>query len=374
MVRANARFAVSLFGKLRAEQPDANLFVSPFSVSLALAMTANGAAGETRTAMEKALEVSGLSPQQINEGQRDLKAAFMEADPKVELAIADSLWARQGIPFKPAFLEVNQEYYGAAVQTLDFGNPASARTINDWVSSQTKGLIPDIIDAQTLSARITMVILDAVYFKGKWTDPFDKSDTQDHPFALLKGEKCVRLMSQSGEYNYLETTAFQAIRLPYGNGRLEMLVFLPEKESSLAAFCNDLTADKWNEWLGQMTEREGTIKLPRFTARYDKMLTDALTALGMGVAFDHEKADLSALSDIHMWIDYVRHRSYVKVDEEGTEAAAVTIAPPAAGPPPPPPAGGPFEMIVDRPFLVAIRDSGTSAILFMGAIVDPQTD
>lgn len=366
---ANTRFAFKLFGKLRAEKPTANLFISPFSVSIALGMTNNGAAGETLAAMTKTLEMTGLSPEQINQGLQTLKAALMKADPKVELAIADSLWARQGIEFKPAFLDVNRKFYDAEVQSLNFTDPRSAETINGWVDKQTKGLIPDIIDAGTLRDLTTLVLLDAIYFKGKLSEPFKKSKTEGYPFTLLYGEKTVPLMSQSGNYRYMEDKDFQAISLPYGNGRLEMLVFLPAKERSLVTFCKGLTPQKWNEWIGRLAEREGTIKLPRFTANYDQKLNDVLVALGMGVAFG-PGADFSVMSDTHMWIDFVRHKSCLKVDEQGTEAAAVTGIVMTMAPPPPP--TEPFVMIVDRPFFLAIRDSGTNTILFMGAIVEPE--
>jgi len=364
----NLQFACKVFEKLRSEQPDANLLISPLSISIALGMASNGAAGETRAAMAKALEMTGLSPTQVNGGLRDLKAALMAADPKVRLAIADSLWARKGITFKPEFLDVNRNFYDAAVATLDFADPGSARTINGSVDKQTQGLIPDIIDADTLR-NLTMLLLDAVYFKGEWTEPFEKSDTQDLPFTLLRGEKTVPLMSQSGEYRYMESDDFQAISLPYGNGRLEMVVFLPAKASSLAAFCEGLTPEQWNGWLGQMAERQGTIKLPRFTAKSDRKLNDVLSALGMGVAF-RPGADFSAMSNETMWLDFVRQKAYLKVDEEGTEAAAVTDVGLMMAPPPPPPTK-PFEMIVDHPFFLVIRDNGTGALLFMGTTMDP---
>jgi serine protease inhibitor len=366
----NNRFAFTLLEELRFEKPDINLFMSPLSLSMALAMSANGAAGDTLAAITRALQMGGMSTAQINPGLRALKTALMAADPTVKLAIADSLWAHQDVPFKSAFLAVNHKFYDADVATLDFGEPRSVNTINRWVDRQTRGLIDKIIDPETLQG-LTMLLLDAVYFKGRWSEPFQKGDTRDHSFALLEGEKTVQMMSQTGMYEYLETEGFQAVRLPYGNKRLELLVFLPAKKSSLADFCKTLTPEKWGEWLGQMAERDGTIGLPRFTATYDVTLNDALAALGMGLAFDSEKADFSAMSDQHMWLDFVRQKAYLKVDEEGTEAAAVTAVAPA-GCAVPPPGPQPFEMIVDRPFFLAIHDRDTDTILFMGTIVDPE--
>jgi len=367
----NLKFAFDLFGKLQAEKPGENLFVSPISVSMALGMTANGAAGSTRDAMFEALHWQGLTIADVDKGLQALKVDLQSADPALKLTIADSLWSDDEVEFKPGFLEANRTFFDAEVASLDFADPASAKRINDWVNDKTNGLIPEITTPQDL-AGLWMMLLDAVYFKGKWTDPFEKDKTEDATFTLLEGEKTVPMMAQVGEYRYLEDHKLQAIALPYGNQRVEMIVVLPAPDNNLADFCQGLNADDFNDLLRNMAKREGTIKLPRFTAKMDRKLNDVLGALGMAEAFDKDKADFSDMSESKVWIDIVRQKSFVKVDEEGTEAAAVTQVGMVGAAAPAP--GEPFEMIVNRPFFLAIRDAGTETLLFMGAIVEPEEE
>lgn len=370
MADANTRFGFNLFEKLRGEQPEQNVFVSPLSASTALAMTANGAVGETRQEMLAALQWQGMDLAYVNAGLKELRSTLQAADPQVTLAIADSLWADKGVEFKPDFLKSQRGFFDARVESLEFDDPKSADIINGWVKKQTGGLIPDITTPDELS-KLLVVLLDAVYFKGEWSEPFKKSNTENAAFTLLKGQKTVPMMSQSGDYRYLQTDALQAISLPYGNKRMEMIVLLPAKDSSIGALCESLSVEKWDEWLSSMMMQEGTIKLPRFQAKETRKLNDALIALGMGRAFDPDQADFSAMAEAEMWIQFVKQKSFLKVDEEGTEAAAVTqVGMEMAALPP----GAPFEMVVDRPFFLAIRHRGSGAILFMGAIVDPQVE
>lgn len=371
MADANTRFGFNLFEKLRGEKPEQNLFISPLSASMALAMTANGAAGETRQEMLAALQWQGMDMAQVNAALKELRSALQSADPQVTLAIADSLWADRGVEFKPDFLNIQRSFFDARVESLEFDDPKSADIINGWVKEQTKGLIPDITTPAELS-NLWVTLLDAVYFKGKWSEPFKKSNTEDATFTLLKGQKTVPMMRQSGDYRYLQTEALQAISLPYGSKRMEMIVLLPAKDSSIGALCKGLSVEKLDEWLGGMHSQEGTIKLPRFQAKETRELNDALVALGMGRAFDRDQADFSAMSDAEMWIEFVKQKSFLKVDEEGTEAAAVTQVGMVGRAAPPP--REPFEMVVNRPFFLAIRDRESGTILFMGAIVDPEVE
>jgi serine protease inhibitor len=372
LVAADTRFAFKLFAELLREEAGKNVFVSPSSIAFALGMTYNGAVGQTQEAMAKALELEGLTLDEVNQANAALKAILKNPDPQVELSIANSLWARQGIEFKPAFMEANLESYGAQVTTLDFAAPGAARTINDWVSEETRGKIKQIVP-EPVDAAAILFLINAVYFKGTWTDPFDKARTLDHPFTLLDGsEKTVPMMSQSGEYPYLETEDFQAISLPYGQKRVSMYVLLPSKASSLKNLCQELTAENWDEWTHKLATREGTIKLPRFRTECDFTLNDALKALGMEVAFDPNQADFGAMCPTPpiVYINQVKHKTFVEVNEEGTEAAAATSIG-MAGAAAPSETRPPFEMIVDRPFFCAIRDRATGTVLFMGAIVAP---
>ncbi|BAU13497.1 proteinase inhibitor I4 serpin [Leptolyngbya sp. NIES-3755] len=366
IVEANTRFGFKLFSEILKKDGKENVFVSPSSVAIALSMAYNGANGETKSAMARALEFQGMTLEEVNQAHRNLKAALEKADPKVQLSIANSLWARQGVSFNPGFLDRNAKFYDAKVTSLNFDQPAAVEEINGWVKESTNGKISKIVDR--INPDDVMFLMNAIYFKGKWAHEFDKGNTENRPFTLFNGsKKQVPLMKRQGNYRYLETNQFQAISLPYGDERLSMYVFLPK--SNLATFQKSLTAQNWQTWMKQFSAREGQIQLPRFKMDYDVELKEALSALGMGIAFDNA-ADFSGLSKGTTKIDQVKHKTFVEVNEEGTEAAAVTSV-------------GivatsirvqeePFRMIVDRPFFSAIRDNQTGEILFMGSIVNPE--
>jgi serine protease inhibitor len=371
LVTANTRFGLNLIAQLRQQAPDQNVFISPSSIAFALTMTYNGAAGDTRTAMAKVLELQGLTPDQINQANAALREGLLNPDPQVQLAIANSLWAKRGVEFDPNFTATNRQYFGAELQTLDFSSSRAADTINAWVSRNTQDKIREIV-RRPLPGTAVLFLINAVYFKGRWTNVFEESATKDGPFTLLDGRtKAVPLMSRSGEYPYAETGAFQAISLPYGRRRVSMCILLPAKTSSLAQLCQTLTPENWDAWLSQLHSREGTIKLPRFRTECDFKLNDSLKALGMADAFDPARADFTAMSPQAppLWIDEVKHKTFVEVNELGTEAAAATSVGMAMSAKMPPAA--PFVMVVDRPFLCAIRDNATGALLFLGAIIEP---
>jgi serpin B len=369
LVQANTNFGFKLFSQIFAKSADRNIFVSPASVAIALQMTYNGASGSTQQAMAQTLQLQGMSLAEINQSQLALMESLTKSDPKVRLDIANSLWLKQGFPFKPEFLQTTEKYYQAKATNLDFNNPNSVKIINDWVSQNTNSKIPTIIDSIDRSA--VLFLINAIYFKGNWQKEFSKSATQEQPFTLLNGtRKQHPLMSQTGKYRYYETAEFQAISLPYGSGRLSMYVFLPKPNAKLADFSRSLTAENWQQWMKQFSSRDGQIVLPRFKLEYDITLNEALQALGMGVAFQNQ-ANFSNMTSKEVQIDEVKHKTFVEVNEEGTEAAAVTsvgIRATAALPREEPP----FNMVVDRPFFCAIRDDQTGTILFMGSIVDPK--
>lgn len=368
LVQANTNFGFKLFSQILAKNADRNIFVSPASVAIALQMTYNGAAGSTQQAMAQALQLQGMSLAEINQSQLALTQNSTKIDPKVQLDIANSLWLREGFPFQPEFLQTTEKYYQAKITNLDFNNPNSLTVINDWVNQNTNSKIPTIIDQIDRSA--VLYLINAIYFKGNWQKEFSKSATQEQPFTLLNGtRKQHPLMSQNGKYRYYENAEFQGISLPYGSGRLSMYVFLPKPNVKLANFYSNLTAENWQLWMKQFSSRDGQIVLPRFKLEYDITLNEALQALGMGVAFQNQ-ANFSNMTSKEVQIDEVKHKTFVEVNEEGTEAAAVTsvgIRATSALPREEPP----FKMVVDRPFFCAIRDNQTGTILFMGSIVDP---
>jgi serpin B len=369
LVDANRRFSFKLFSEILKQDSKKNVFVSPTSVAIALSMTYNGANGETQQAMAKALELQGMSLQQVNQANDALKASLETADPAVQLAIANSLWVKQGVTFKPDFMQSNQQFYKAKVTELDFAKPEAPGIINSWVKENTRGKIDKIV--QQIDPADVLFLINAIYFKGKWTNEFDKNQTSERPFYLSNGtQKPHPMMSQSGKYRYYENETFQAVSLPYGKGRLSLYVFLPQKDTNLDRFQEQLTPENWQQWMNQFGMRQGSIQLPRFKFDYDIQLNTALKALGMEEAFDAGRANFSNMSPASVKIDEVMHKTFVEVNEEGTEAAAATsvraVLTSARMP------SQPFRMVVDRPFFCAIRDNQTGTILFMGSIQEPK--
>lgn len=367
LILANTKFGFKLFEEVLKQENNKNVFISPASVAIALDMTYNGANGSTQRAMAKALELQGLSLQEINSSNAALKQLLENSDPEIQLNIANSLWANQGVKFNPDFIKKNQDFYQAKVTNLNFQDPNSVSKINNWVSESTRGRIDKIVEK--IEPDQVLFLLNAIYFKGKWTNEFDKQQTVQQPFYLTSGtQKQHPMMSQKGKYKYYENEQFQAASLPYGkDGKFSFYVFLPKKNSNLKSFYENLNAENWEKWISQFSLREGLIRLPRFKMDYEITLNTALEALGMGEAFTNQ-ADFSQMGQ-NCQISEVKHKTFVEVNEEGTEAAATTSV-------------GftavsatvnqqPFQMIVDRPFFCAIRDNQTGSILFMGAILDP---
>lgn len=369
---AYSSFGVDLFREMLKERPGENIFISPASVGFALAMTSNGAAGETRDAMANVLRLTEKSPAFVNVVDSTFISKMNDTIRGVTLSVANSLWAREGVTFRKDFLTTNERYYGAEIQTLDFRSSEAPARINSWVAATTHNRITKIVDEIDESS--ILFLINAIYFEGTWTKEFDKNLTQEEPFHLANGTTSPRpMMRQSGKYAYLEGDAFQAVRLPYGDGRIGMYVFLPAEDSSLERFHAELTSEKLNTWMGRLQRLAGMIILPRFRLEYEARLKKALSALGMGAAFDCGRADFTRMVKLpgaDACIHDVVHKTFVEVNEKGTEAAAVTsvdvrlttVMEPEK----------PFEMIVDRPFFLAIVDGKTGIILFMGSIVNPQ--
>ncbi len=371
LVSANIIFGFKLFAEIVKQDTGKNIFVSPASVAIALAMTYNGAGGKTKQAMAGALELPAMSLQEVNRANAALRAMLENPDPKVQLNIANSLWARKGIIFKPVFMKRNEDFYGAEVTTLDFDDPAAPSTINSWVSEKTKGKINKIME--NISSDAILFLINAIYFKGNWTVEFAKEKTEERPFYLLDGtQENHSMMSQSGNYRYYRGKNFQAISLPYGdNKRVSMYIFLPNEGFRLREFLESLNAENWKNWMSQFHMMQGSIVLPRFKLEYELNLNNALKALGMEVAFDKSRANFENMCPIapgvNVFINEVKHKTFLEVDEEGTEAAGVTSVEMRITS-----IGQEFSMIVDRPFFCAIRDNETGTILFMGCIVQPK--
>lgn len=367
LAAANTGFAFDLFQQIVREQPDANVFISPFSVSTVLQMIDNGAAGATKQEMERVLHTDGWSAGDLNAACEGLNQS-LNSQTNVTLELANAIWYKQGISLKPAFASANREFFQAELAGVDFNNPQSAQTINDWADRSTHGKIPQVVQ-WPFDPATRVILANAIYFKGKWERPFDPQETKPHAFQLAGGgEKQAPTMWQHGHFEYQSGDGFQAVRLPYAGRRLWMEVFLPDAGSNpaklLARFSD--RSDR-NKMLEGFFGRDGTLALPRFKLEYNIRLNQSLQALGLKRAF--ADADFSAMSDEPLVLSEVKQKSYVEVNEEGTEAAAVTVgivtATAVLRPQPP------FEMIVDRPFLFVIQDHQTQSILFMGVVADP---
>lgn len=372
LVNATNAFGFQLYHKLATSNGKKNLFISPTSIEMALGMTYNGAVGSTKQAMANTLGVKTLTLDDFNTANAQLLSLLQRPDPKVELEIANSLWGQQKYTFAADFLQRNRDYFSASVRTVDFMQPSSAQQINTWVNDNTKGRIPKIVEYKDLK-EVLLVLVDAIYFKGKWSDPFKKELTRDGAFTLLDGtKKTVPLMRRTGDFQYLETTHFQAVSLPYGDKYVSMYVFLPKKNTTMEEFNKSLTPDAWAKWQAGFHKSDGTLELPRFKADYRTSLKTTLSALGMKECFSSNANFSGMLSPTpsDFYISNVLHKTTLEVNEEGTVAAAAT---------------GvimyygskmvrmkPFTMIVNHPFFLAIADKPTGAILFLGSIVNPE--
>lgn len=368
LVDANTRFACKLFTELHNREPGANLFISPASVALALALAGNGAAGATWRAIAETLSLGAIELGALNRANAVLIDALHPHDPQVQLALANSLWLSHTLALDPEFQQRCQTIYNAQIANLDFASPQAVARINQWVKQQTNGAIDRIIEHVEPSA--LLFLINAIYFKGAWARPFEPRSTEQAPFTPLGGQPRPHpLMSQHGSFSYYETAEFQAASLPYGDGRVTMDIYLPSQRSSLPIFCQSLNSTHWSRWASHFAPTEGAIRLPRFKLAYEATLNDALKALGMGIAFSNN-ADFSGISssEPNIRVDEVKHKTFIEVNEQGTEAAGVTsIGMMRASFMP----KKTFRMIVDRPFFCAIRDTQTGTILFMGAIADP---
>ncbi len=361
-------FGLKLFQKVAEEEKDSNVFISPLSVSMALTMVLNGAESQTKIAMGSTLEFAGLSHDRINESYQKLNEELTTIDTAVVFEIANSIWYRKGIAVEQNFLNLNQAFFDARISAVNFDD-TTVDTINAWVSNNTNGKIPIIVE-KPISPNLVMILINAVYFYGNWTNQFDEEYTRDDEFTLLDGSKTsCRMMCQEKRFRYFENDSFQAVDLPYGDGAFSMIVFLPKPGVHVDNLIGCFDKDSLGEWLGNLVMSSGTIYMPKFKLEYETDLSSILASLGMGIAFSPD-ADFTGINrDSLIFISFVKHKTFIEVDEEGTEAAAVTIVGMVTSVRP----TESFVMRVDRPFLLLIRENHSQTILFMGKIVEPTT-
>jgi serpin B len=369
LVQADNAFGLSLFREIAGGMSDSNVVISPLSVAIALGMTVNGAAGTTLEDMKTVLGLSGYSMDEVNRRYRDLIHLLLGLDPAVELRIANSVWCRENVPFKERFLDACDRYFDSETRSLDFSRPDASDIINAWVADQTNDKITQIVDNRI--DPLTMIFLiNAVYFKGNWLHAFDPEETYDSQFRLPDGTYTpCRMMCQpetTDFYTLLSTPEFDALDMAYGDSVFSMTIFLPKDDKPVSSIIGDFTPSNWNEWMQDFMPWSGRVLFPRFEVEYGLNMNDVLTALGMGIIFDPERADFTRMCDVFQdfYVKKVKHKTYIRVDEIGTEAAAVTSV--EMGP-----TSIPNHFCVNRPFVLVIRENRLNTILFIGQITNP---
>jgi serine protease inhibitor len=363
IVSADNTFGLNLLNTVIAIDGGGNTAIAPISAAMALQIAYNGAGGSTQQAMAATLQLNGLSVSQLNSDNAALLASLIDPDPQVTVTVANSLWLHlSGNQVAQSFTTADQTYYGAEIGDLA-GAPAN---VNAWVATQTNGLITQILPPGNYAVAAA-VIANVVYFKGQWSSTFNPQLTAAGPFTLADGtQTSAQMMQQTTLYPYFQGANFQAVGLPYGQGRLSMLVVLPEAGVDLAGFVATMTVADIGNWVSQMKPTEVGITLPRFTATYSGSLIPPLTNMGMGVALNPNAADFSGIC-AGAYIADAEHETVVEVDESGTVAAGATTI--TIGTTVAPSLGA--TVTVNHPFFYAIRDNLTGELLFVGVLMNP---
>jgi serpin B len=364
------QFGIDLFEEVVKDGKYDNIMVSPLSVSQALGMTWNGARGNTRDEMTTMLGFSVENEGELNRSNKTIRTALLNADKQVEMEVANSIWYRDTYVINSEFKTVNQQYYDAEVHPLDFTDPSLCKfTINNWVNDKTTGKIPEIVDA--ISPDHVMFLINAVYFKGQWTYEFKVEDTVQEPFYFQDGSAAnVEMMTQQNDLEYFWGEEWEILALPYGNEHFRMLVLLPHDEISLEDCVASFNAEVLEEYSEQMELRGISLWMPKFKFESDIELNNSLISLGMQQAFS-DYADFSGMgSPANLKVSKVKHKTFIELDEKGTEAAAVTsvemVLTSVGG------GGSTIPVKINRPFLFLIQEQDTEAILFMGQVYHPE--
>lgn len=362
-------FAFDLFLPIVAEKKGAeNIMISPFSITSALSMVLNGASGETYDAVLHTLRYDSKTLQEINETYLKLMEDMIPVDPRVTMEIANSVWVEKRLTVKQTYIDALKTWYMAEARDIDVSDPGAVDMVNGWIEDKTHDKIQDMVDQ--LSPDLAMLLINAIYFNGKWRHEFDTENTQNKPFYLTPGNPVqVPMMYQKEKFAVTSTGEAILIELPYGQGNYSMVVMLPGEDISLASATATINPQAWAEWMQRLSgsTAEVHLSMPKFEYEYKRELNDDLAALGMGVAFDPFNADFSNISDQEIFISRVLHQTFIKTDEEGTEAAAATVVEIGF-------TSMPTTTVVDinRPFLYFIRETTTGTIVFMGQVVDPR--
>lgn len=359
LIDANKRFAWELFKTINEEDSDEEIFISPLSVSDMLMMAYNGAEGTTREAMAKAMHYMDIPVNDLNAGFKYLISRLGSMDAKIQIEIANSIWLRQGFDVRQSFVDVNRDYLLSDVKSLDFGNPESVNEINSWVAKKTNNLIPSVIKPP-IPGDVMMYLINAIYFKGEWTEAFKSEDTFEADFySYDRLTDKVRMMQRNGSINLAESDEYRAVSLPYGAGKTGMIVILPNMD--INEFIDNFDYKKWDAMLINFRPvNKLHLQLPKFKMEYGiKDLSKALVSLGMEEVFS-EHANFSGISE-NIHINKALHKAVVDVNEKGTEAAAVTVGDFITAV-----SSEPIKFIANRPFIFVIYDTEEGNILFIG--------
>ncbi len=361
----NRLFALDLFKAMAAESSDGNLFVSPFSVNTALNMLWNGAEGRTAEEISLALGNETYTKEQINDYSKTLTDALLNVDPTTDISIANSIWADNTTPFLPSFVETNTAFYNAEVRNVDFTDTETFNVIDRWCLDNTDNKIDNISDGMTVDTRFALI--NAIYFKSKWVTEFDKSQTRDEKFTNADGTMAtVKMMNLEEEFQYSDDEAdWKMLSMPYGNGAFSMVFLMPFEDEPLDQKLATLTVDKYYGLFNSLYPYPVTVKLPKFKAEYSYDLqNNILPEMGMVQVFDDELANLSSMCEVPMYVKVVKHKTYIDVYEEGTEAAGATSVSGEVTTAFPP--GTDINFFANRPFIYSIVENSTGTILFMG--------
>ena len=347
-----------------------NMFISPMSLFMALSMVYNGADGVTKEEIAKTLQVEGIEVNELNKANASMMSMLDKETDQIQLDAANSIWLNEAYHFQKDFAEHNKVYFNAEIEEIDITNSKSPKRINDWVKNSTNNKIKEIVDSP-LDPNLVAILINAIYFKGNWAYEFDEKETVTRSFKLEDGAtKDVPLMVLNEKLAYMENEDFQAVTLPYGDGEMSMKVFLPRENVSLDEFKKTVTNENWTLWNTEFNFKNGMIMLPKFQLEYEVLLNEMLKELGMNSAFG-EDANFTKMikEEDPVWISGVKQKTFIDVNEEGTEAAAVTSITMETTSMV---IDEPFQMEVNRPFFLTITDDETDTILFMGSIANPQ--
>lgn len=369
LVERNNLFTLNLFKEALSDgRADGNVLLSPLSVTMAIAMTNNGGMGVTKDSINEALNTRGISDDELNAYYHKLLEKLPGLDSETTLSISNSLWVKRGFDLSPAFSKTNKEYFQATIEDLDFSDASSKDRINKWVDTQTAGKIPAIVD--DIPADMVLYLINAIYFKSTWQEAFDKERTRKMDFIKSDGSSVqTDFMNMVKPFNIIEGDGLTGIKLPYHDGKFSLIALMPEEGKSIFSAIDFLYDSNQGNAFSGSDERKVNLFFPKFKFSYENTLNDELSDLGMGIAFT-DKADFTGINpDGNLLISAVKHKSFIEVNEEGTEAAAATSVGVSV-------TSMPIlqEIKFDKPFVFLIREESTGLILFVGLVSDPTAD